>query len=113
MEPDTLSPYSSVISTVCNSVHYLFVIGVGVRVWLCVFSLKCVCPSMCVYVQKIRINLDPQLFHPPSHPSSPCLCLCVCLSPCYLVIAVLVGPFGHCVWVSLVKVCMMCLQSVW
>lgn len=29
MEPDTLSLYSSVISTVCNYVHYLFVIGVG------------------------------------------------------------------------------------
>lgn len=78
--------------------------GVCSCVWLCVP----VCSCVCVCVQKsIRINLYPQLFeapHRPVVPVSPSVCVCVCLPPCYLVVAVLVGPFGHRVWVSLVKV---------
>lgn len=74
--------------------------------WLCVFSLKCVCPSMCVYVQKIRINLDPQLFHPPFPPifSMPLsVCLSVTLLPCYCsaggsLWSLCVGQFGQSVY---------------
>lgn len=95
MEPDTVSPYSSVISTVCRFLHYLWGGGweecVGQVVSVCVLV-----QPVCSCVQKsIRINLYPQLFdHLP--------CLLLCLPPCYPVIAVLVGPFGHCVWVSLI-----------
>lgn len=81
MEPDTLSPHSSVISTV--SFHYLC--ACGVRVTVCVPVCVCSCVRM-RQQQSIEINLDPQLFEPPPDylpPMTPSVWVFVPLLPCY------------------------------
>lgn len=100
MEPDTLSPYSSVISTVCQSVYYLC--GVRVRVCLCVFLVN-LCVPMCVCVCKSQLESICTLscLNPPSaHLPHDSVRLCVC----HLVTLLLQSW-----WVPLVTVC----GSVW
>lgn len=99
MEPDTLSPRSFVY---CVDLFITCVSGVKVRACLCVFLV-----TLCVLVWKCKSQLESiwtlSCLSPTSiFPMSPSVCL---LSPCYFVIAELVGPFSHCVWVCLAKMC--------
>ncbi len=112
MEPDTLSPYSSVISTVCvilfiTCVRVLVCVcvcvcvracmrgggKVRVRVCLCVFSV-----NLCVPVCKSQLESICALscLNPPAHLPHDSICVCVC----HLVTLLL-----QCWWVPLVTVC--------